>query len=72
MSSIPLQKFREIAFPLTPKSTMNFWAKLAYFRNEGPLAGRISKIRGRWYVQISEDCVVNGIKEQIRESLSQN
>jgi hypothetical protein len=67
--SIPLQKFGEHEYPLTPKSTLNLWAKQGYFQNTGPLAGMVSRIGGRWYVQIgSEDSVVEGITSSIKES----
>lgn len=67
MAEIPLQKFREIEYPMTPKSTVHFWATEAYFKNRGPLAGRIKKILGRWYVATSnDDTVVEEILKNIR------
>jgi hypothetical protein len=69
MPSIPLQKFGQQEYPLTPKSTLNLWAKQGYFQKTGPLAGMISRIGGRWYVQIgSDDPVSEGIIHGIRES----
>jgi len=69
MPSIPLQKFGEQEYPLTPKSTLNLWAKQGYFQNAGPLAGLIKRNGGRWYVQIgSDDHVAKGIIHSIRES----
>ena len=67
MALIPLQKFREIEYPLTPRSTMQLWAEQAYYKNFGPLAGRIQRNGGRWYISISEDNVVSAIKEKIKE-----
>jgi len=69
MPSIPLQKFGEEEYPMTPKSTLNYWAKLGYYRNEGILAGMVTRIGGRWYVEIgSGDFVTEEIIHSIRES----
>ena len=67
MAKIPLQKYREIEYPLTPKSTIHLWAQEAYFKNNGPLAGMISRVGGRWYVEIIPDEVVSGIKATIKK-----
>lgn len=53
MPKIPLQKFRDREYPLTPKSTIHYWAEEGYFHNRGPLAGLVEKIGGRWYVKMS-------------------
>ncbi len=72
MPSIPLQKYRDFEFPLTPNSTMNLWAKQAYYNNTGPLKGRVEKVGGRWYVEIgSNDPVVEGILENIKNMNNQ-
>ena len=71
MAAIPLQKFREVEYPLTPKSTMHYWAVEGYYRNSGPLAGRVEKIGGRWYVKLSSDHVVSNIVNDIKEFISE-
>lgn len=53
---------------MTPKSTIHFWATEAYFHNRGPLAGRVKKIFGRWYVSISsDDNVAQNIIDNIKK-----
>jgi hypothetical protein len=67
MATIPLQKYCDIEFPLTPKSTRHLWAEMGFYRNEGPLAGKIRRIGGRWYVEMaSDDVVVEGILNHVR------
>lgn len=71
MTNIPLNKFREISFPLTPKSTMNLWALQAFYQNRGPLAGRVRKYGKRWYVIINNDSVEN-VVENIKLIVSED
>ena len=57
-------------YPLTPKSTVNYWAKEGYFKNNGPLAGIVERIKGRWYVKTgSNNSVVNNIVKTITKSI---
>lgn len=71
MAMIPLQKFGEMEFPVTPKSTLNLWAVEGFFRDKGVLAGRIKRIGGRWYVVITSDAVVENAIGQIKNLIAQ-
>ncbi len=66
MAEIPLYKYANIYYPLTPKSTINLWAQEGFYKQKGELAGKIRKIGGRWYVTIVHDTVVNNIIEDIK------
>jgi hypothetical protein len=67
MSAIPLQKYGEEEYPMTPKSTLHYWATTGYYKNEGPLAGRVKRMGGRWYVSIgSDDPVVDDVVNSIK------
>lgn len=67
MSAIPLQKFRGMEFPLTPKSTVHLWVEMAFYKSKGPLAGRVRRVGGRWYVTVTEDNVADQVKEQLEK-----
>ena len=69
--AIPLQKYREFYFPLTPKSTINLWAKQGYFQNKGPFAGKVTKYGGRWYVETVTDPVTKKIVKSIKDLFGQ-
>jgi len=71
MPAIPLQKFREVEYPLTPKSTIHHWAVQGYYHHSGPLAGKVKKEGGRWYVQVgSKDPVVESIVATVKDLLN--
>lgn len=66
---IPLREYMKTEYPLTKKATAHYWAVQGYYNNAGPLAGKISKEGGRWYVKISQDTTVNQILESIKMQL---
>lgn len=70
MAAIPLKKYVEIEYPLTSKSTYEYWASQAFWHNKGPLTGMIKRVGGRWYVTISRDEVVDNIINCIEELVS--
>jgi hypothetical protein len=67
MPAIPLKKYIEIEYPMTPKSTYEYWATLAFYHNKGPLAGMVKRVSGRWYVTLSRDEVVSNIINSVKE-----
>ncbi len=69
MAKIPLYKFAQKEYPLTPKSTINYWAILAYEKKQGPLANMVERIGGRWYVNLPGDPVTERILTQVRDLL---
>jgi hypothetical protein len=73
MPKIPLQKFAQKEFPMTPRSTVHHWAKQAQDNKEGPLAGMIERVGGRWYVNVGDpttDKIVSEVKALVERSKS--
>jgi hypothetical protein len=44
VANIPLYRYGEIEFPLTPKSTLNFWAVQGFYHEKGPFSNTVTKI----------------------------
>lgn len=65
---IPLLKYIRKYFPQTSLGTGNYWAK-AGLSGRGPLAGKIEKILGRWYVIESQDMDIARILKDIDKRL---
>lgn len=70
MCFIPLAKYREMMFPETAKSTINFWANDAFYKDTGLLAGLISLKGKRWYVTI-EDEKLDALKARMDQIFSE-
>jgi hypothetical protein len=66
VANIPLYKYGEIEFPLTPKSTLNFWAVQGFYHKKGPFSNAVTKIGGRWYIKTGpSDVTVGRIIDEI-------
>jgi hypothetical protein len=64
---IPLQKWREREYPLTAKATIHLWVTQGFFKGKGILANKVTRIGGRWYIDIDtpEKSVADEIIEKI-------
>ncbi len=69
MAKIPLQKWAELNYPMTSKSTINYWAGRGFWGDtNSPLCGKVSRIGGRWYVDDDEsDHLVDSIVSDVVE-----
>ena len=73
MANIPLYKYGGIEFPLTPKSTLNFWAVQGFYFKKGPFSGIVKKIGGRWYINVGpSDATIEKIVSQIEVLVQDN
>lgn len=68
MPAIPLRKYAKEEYPLTPKSTLHYWAAEAFYHNRGIFAGKIKRAGKRWYYILSTDPIVDKIVAEIRNS----
>ena len=69
MPAISLRKYIEVEYPLTSKSTYTYWANQALYQGRGPLAGKVKRVGGRWYIELNRDKVVSGIVEDIKSQI---
>ena len=58
MALIPLHIHAKQEYPLTPKSTVHYWATQAFYHDKGPFKGKIRRVGRRWYISLEEDPVV--------------
>jgi len=72
MASIPFHISIKTEYPLTPKSTVQYWAEQAFYHNKGPFAGRITRIGGRWYLTVNEDVVIKQVVQEVKSILGVN
>lgn len=56
MVEIPLYMYTRKHYPLTPKSTITYWAKQS-MAGKGPLAGKVNMRGHRYYIIIAPEAV---------------